>query len=165
MIFITSPFELSLHEDEITLNPTLIYKLENDFGVKLPEFDSDSETIDSYLSKISVMAINNGWELIYEAGLSLFSFLKINMYKDLERNKARIGSHELIAAIVGDNYKITEISKELDDWDHDEKDKPLETFDVLNADPSQQDAILYSRKGISFILQGPSWDRKKPDYN
>ena len=34
---ITSPFVLSLHEDEIIVNPTLAFKLDNDFGIKLPE--------------------------------------------------------------------------------------------------------------------------------
>ena len=29
---IKSPYVLTLHEDEIILNPTLVYKLENDFG-------------------------------------------------------------------------------------------------------------------------------------
>ena len=35
---IKSPYVLSLHEDEIILNPTLVYKLENDFGITLPTF-------------------------------------------------------------------------------------------------------------------------------
>ena len=31
---ITSPYVLSLHEDEIVINPTLAYKLENDFATR-----------------------------------------------------------------------------------------------------------------------------------
>ena len=42
---IKSPYTLTLHEDEIILNPTLVYKLENDFGITLPAFE-DIEDID-----------------------------------------------------------------------------------------------------------------------
>lgn len=152
---ITSPFALHLHEDEIVLNPTLVYKLENDFGVKLPEFDTNEENIDKYLSNISILAIHNGWELTYETGLSLLSFLKINMYRDLENNKDRISSHQIIKALSGENNSLNSLPDDFDNWDHDKKEIPVETFEVLNADPSQQDAILYSKKGISYVLQGP----------
>lgn len=49
--FITSPFVLRLHEDEIVINPTLKYKMEHDFGVTLPEFDADEDSITEYLNK------------------------------------------------------------------------------------------------------------------
>ena len=38
---ISDPYILNLHEDEIVINPTLKYKLENDFGIVLPEFDDE----------------------------------------------------------------------------------------------------------------------------
>ena len=37
---LTSPYVLKIHEDEIVINPTLAYKLENDFGICLPEFET-----------------------------------------------------------------------------------------------------------------------------
>ena len=48
---IKSPYVLSLHEDEIILNPTLVYKLENDFGITLPTFD-DADDIDTFLNEV-----------------------------------------------------------------------------------------------------------------
>lgn len=81
---ITSPFVLSLREDEIILNPTLVYKLENDFGLKLPDFSIDDDLQD-YFTKLQNIVVNNHWEIIAEVGLSLLSFLKINMYRDLEK--------------------------------------------------------------------------------
>ena len=47
---LTSPYVLNLHEDEIVINPTLSYKLENDFGVKFPEFDPYENNIIEYLN-------------------------------------------------------------------------------------------------------------------
>ncbi len=38
---------------------------------------------------------------------------------------------------------------------YDKNVRPIETYQVVDADSSQQDAILLSKKGISFVLQGP----------
>jgi hypothetical protein len=37
---ISDPYKMSLHEDEIVINPTLSHKLNNDRGLNLPEFDA-----------------------------------------------------------------------------------------------------------------------------
>lgn len=42
---ITAPFVLSLHEDEIVVNPTLRYKMDNDFGIKFPDFDPEDSSL------------------------------------------------------------------------------------------------------------------------
>ena len=36
---INAPYKLSIKEDDIVVNPTLKYKLEHDYNIKLPEFD------------------------------------------------------------------------------------------------------------------------------
>jgi len=97
----------------------------------------------------------NGWDISLDVGLSLFSFLKINMYRDLEENKAKIASNMIVRALSGDKSGIITLSSEFDNFEHDEKTKPIDTYQVLDADSSQQDAILYSKKGVSFVLQGP----------
>ena len=86
---ITSPFVLSLHEDEIVVNPTLSHKLENDFGIALPNFDSYENDVEAFLHSIREIVIRNKWDVSFEVGLSMLSFLKINMYRDLEKNKDR----------------------------------------------------------------------------
>lgn len=40
------------------------------------------------------------------------------------------------------------------DFNHD-KEKAIELYQVVDADSSQQDAILLSQKGASFVMQGP----------
>ncbi|MFP3088979.1 DUF4011 domain-containing protein [Treponema sp. TIM-1] len=39
---ITSPFMLTIDEDDVVMNPTLAYKMEHDFGIVFPDFDSMS---------------------------------------------------------------------------------------------------------------------------
>lgn len=152
---ITSPFTLNLHEDEIVLNPTLLHKLDNDFGIKLPGFEGHEDDIIEYLNSINDIAQKNKWTVSYESGLSLLSFLKINMYKDLDYNKDILSVHPIIKALSGDVSGVSSLPEEYNDFNHDEITRPIDTFQVVDADSSQQDAILYSKKGVSFVLQGP----------
>jgi very-short-patch-repair endonuclease len=152
---ITSPFVLGLHEDEIVVNPTLIHRLENDFGINLPEFDSDEGGVKSYLDEVNRITKNNRWEVINDVGISLLSFLKINMYKDLDTNKSKIKLHPIIKSLTGDISGMVPLSDDLNNFNHDENIRPIDTYQVVDADSSQQDAILYAKKGISFVLQGP----------
>ena len=151
---ITAPFVLSLHEDEIVINPTLVYKLENDFGIRLPQFDEESD-IKDYFNQIRAIIVKNRWEILPDAGLSLLSFLKINMYRDLEIHKDTIVQNPIIRMICGDATATMQIPEEIDYFDYDSRIKPIETFQVVDADSSQQDAILCAKKGLSFVLQGP----------
>lgn len=149
-----SPYKLAPHEDEIIVNPTLLHKLDNDFGVKLPEFDGLQDDIIDYLDNIERIISTNGWKIERYVYLTNLSFLKINMYKDLERNEEKLNSNPVIAAIAGEHEPI-QVSEVLDGFNHDKDVHPIDTFQVVDADSSQQDAILLSKRGISFVLQGP----------
>lgn len=151
---IKSPYVLSLHEDEIILNPTLVYKLENDFGITLPSFD-DADDIDTFLNEVKRKTILKNWSITRDVGLSLLSFLKINMYSDLNKHKDTIVKNPIVRAISGDATAISRIPEDISNYDFDKKDKPIDVFQVVDADASQQDAILMAKKGISFVLQGP----------
>lgn len=152
---ITEPYVLQLHEDEIVVNPSLAFKFENDFGIVLPEFDGHENDIEDYLLQIRKIAKKNEWEVITDVHLTLLSFLKINMYKDLDNNKDKIESNSTVKALSGDKSEIPIIPSELNNFNHDKNVRPIDTYQVVDADSSQQDAILLSKKGISFVLQGP----------
>lgn len=151
---ITSPYRLVLHDDEIVINPTLSHKLDNDFGIIMPEFDSTNDSPAEYIEKLLHKVKNKGWDVERSTHLTNLSFLKINMYKDLERNEEKINANPVIAALVGEQDPI-QVSEELNNFDHDKQIRPIDTFQVVDADSSQQDAVLLSKKGTSFVLQGP----------
>lgn len=152
---IKDPYVLQIHEDEIVINPSLAFKFENDFGINLPEFDGHDDDLTEYLLQINKIAKKNDWEVVTDVHLTLLSFLKINMYKDIDYNKDKIVSNPIIKALSGDKNEIALIPSELNNFDHDQNTRPIDTFQVVDADSSQQDAILLSKKGISFVLQGP----------
>lgn len=151
---ITSPFVMTLHEDEIVFNPTLKYKLENDFGIKINDFDTEIG-LKEYLQQIEEKISTNNWEIISDVGLSLLSFLKINMYNDLDKYKESIKENPIIKALAGDASAINNNIKELANCNFDKTIKPIDVFQVVDADSSQQEAIYNAKNGVSFVLQGP----------
>ena len=151
---ITDPYRLVLHDDEIVINPTLSHKLDSDFGIIMPDFDSTHDSPTEYMEKLLHRVENKDWEVERSTHLTNLSFLKINMYKDLERNEEKINANPVIAALVGEQAPI-QVSEELNNFDHDKQIRPIDTFQVVDADSSQQDAVLLSKKGASFVLQGP----------
>ncbi len=151
---LTSPYKLSPYDDDIVVNPTLAHKLDNDFGITLPDFDVSKTELPQFFDKCDALFKNKGWTIDRCVHLTNLSFLKINMYKDLERNEERLSANPIVAAIAGESVP-NHIPDEINDFDHDKNERPIDIFQVVDADSSQQDAIVLSKRGVSFVLQGP----------
>ncbi|MEE1050263.1 MAG: DUF4011 domain-containing protein, partial [Clostridia bacterium] len=151
---LNAPFKLVRYDDDVVVNPTLQHLLSADYGIELPPFDSDKDTVEDYLKTLEDIADEKGWRIIREASIGLLSFLKINMYKDLENNIENISNNAVLKAMLGDTSEIVNIPEELKSYNHDTL-IPKECFQVLSADSSQQDAIELSKRGVSFVMQGP----------
>lgn len=149
-----SPYTLSKHEDDIVLNPTLAYYLKTEYGIELPAFDADKDTLEGFFKQLESVADKNGWRIIREVSLGLLSFLKITMYNDLIQNETRIRQNPVIRAMSGDTEEANTIPEELFTSDPDAV-STQDCYQVMSADSSQQDAILYSKNKISFVMQGP----------
>ena len=153
---VMSPYVMNMTDDEIVVNPALNYKFSKEFGFELPNFDENIE-VQTFFEQVKELAQKKKWELIEDTKLGLFSFLKINMYNDLERNREKISEHPVVRAICGEKTAVPDIPSELNDicFDSDSRITPNDCFQVVDSDSSQQKAILCANKGLSFILQGP----------
>ncbi len=154
---ILDPYRLVPLDDDIVLNPTLAHKLQMDFGIQLPAIpDEEDWHLDDLLGEVQQLVARQGWRVVGDACLSLFSFLKLNMYKDLERHAEAMAAHPVIAAMAGDASRLPPLPDDLVSGEElDRKVCPHETFQVVDADSSQQEAILAAKRGVSFVLQGP----------
>lgn len=150
----TEPYKMKRHDEDIVVNPTLEYLFGTDYGIAMPEFDANKDDLDSYLDEVKNSIKSMGWNVIKEVNLGLLSFLKIVMYKDMVKNKNKIFENPVLNAFCGEPYEIPDLQQEWNDYNHD-KELAIEKYQVVNSDSSQQDAILLSKKGVSFILQGP----------
>ena len=151
---LNSPYTLEKHENDIVVNPTLDYYLNTEYGIDLPEFDESKESFDEFLIKMEEIANVRGWKILREVNLGLLSFLKITMYHDLLNNEERIRNHPIIRAMAGETDEVNQIPEKLHNFDLDSIGVQ-ESFQVMSADSSQQDAVLYSKNNISFVMQGP----------
>jgi very-short-patch-repair endonuclease len=150
-------YALELLEDDIVLNPTLIYKLKTDFDFTLPALPPTFEEtgVAAYVDQVrALVAQQPGWSLSSEVILGVFSFQKINLYQDIAEHEDLYAAHPIIAALAGSAPlpppPPSILATELDD-----RVPPSNSFQVIDADSSQQEAIEAAKAGVSFVMQGP----------
>lgn len=152
-------YKISILEEDIILNPTLSLKLKQTFGIELPGGYALQETPYSELiTQIQslVLAEKSTWQIQENIFLSLFSYAKAAMVRDIIENEDRIFAHPILQAISGDlnsyqlNYKEPLLESALDS-----QVKPEQVFQILDADSSQQVVIEAAKSGSSFFVQGP----------
>ena len=135
--------------DDPFLNPTFAFKMESELGIVLPEYNG--EPFRDFVKKVQELVENDKYKqrVSSDCKIGLFSFQKINMYRDLTDNAVTILANENVRRLL---------TKEPTTKDQSAKrlDNPLiELQNVVDADSSQLEAIEKARAGISFVLQGP----------
>jgi very-short-patch-repair endonuclease len=154
------PYQLYLAADEeIVINPALTVKLEKDVGLDIPEdWAWEDKPIAHELDEIREAITETGWTVEESAVLGLFSFQKLVMYRDLQRNEEKVGGHALVRALASggadsdfhEGFQGVPEAAELDSVQD-----PRESFSILDADASQRRCIEAAKQGKSFVMQGP----------
>ena len=152
-------FGIELLEEEIVVNPTLQTKLAKDFNIELQEIGNrlSTEALVDYWRQVERLVQHyQGWEVLPKVVLGIFNFQTLMLIKDLENNEGYYFQHPLIQMLSGHLENLMDKSNDVPDASElDEKVSPLEVFQILDADSSQQEAIEAAKKGVSFVLQGP----------
>lgn len=152
---LNSPFTLSRYDDDIEVNPTLKYVFSTDYNIELPPFEAKNrQSLEEYFSQVEEIVDKHGWKLTREVFLGLVSFLKISMYHDLNNHQLMLANHPVVRAMGGDRHAIGELPEKTEQFDFDSV-KPGEWHEVVDADSSQEEAIMLSKLGVSFVMQGP----------
>ena len=144
------PYYVRSTGDDVIVNPTFAYKLNAEYGVTLPDYGE--EGLADYLQKVRKIVSRLHWSVTSECRISIFSFLKINMYRDLKDNAPTILANPNIRRLLGEP---------VEQWEEEESqhekiaDPLIQLHNVVDADSSQLEAIEMAREGKSFVLQGP----------
>jgi len=153
-----SEFYVKKSEEEIALNPALVVKLQHDMGIdiNIPD-DIDEENISEIFKFIEKqVSSQEGWRIVPKVVLSLFSFYKEAMYRDLQNNEETITLSELIQALALDFDSLARFdfdpvpNEQVDDFS-----PPESLCSILDADASQRQAIIAAQTDKSFIMDGP----------
>lgn len=151
---LTDPYIISVLDDEILINETFSLKLNNEYGITLPEYKNGT-TLEEYFESVQDLVSKLGWEISKECKIGLFSFAKINMYMDLKNNKDKILNNLIVNKLLGGSTDSYDESDEDIDGSEVGKDSIIDLCNVVDADSSQIDAIEMAKSGKSFVLQGP----------
>jgi len=143
-------------EEEAILNPALRLKIQYDFKIDLPPLpDFEEQSLLEYLEAVVEAGGDLDWSVEPVVQMGLFSFHKLVMYQDLSDNIDLIARHPIISALAG----VPPVSLVMDslpkEQELDEIVDPNQTFQVLDADSSQQLCIQYALRGQSFVMHGP----------
>lgn len=140
----TSGYSIKITDNDIILNPTLAYKMKSDYGLELPNYEEGD--LETYFVKVEMLTTRLNWTISRVCKIGIFSFNKINMYKDLQDNEKVIVKNPNIAKLLGE--------KIVDELNNCQSDN-YQLANVIDADASQIEAIEMVKKGQSFVLQGP----------
>lgn len=144
----------------VQLNPALRKKLSTERNIDLPADGAlSNDHIDAAFKSVNEK-INSfdGWQIKSKVVVGIFDFSKYSIYSDLERNRSKIKSDPIIQALDDDMQSLKQAQENTTTPSASELDAaidPVDTYQVLDADSSQQEAIEAAKRGKSFVLQGP----------
>jgi very-short-patch-repair endonuclease len=158
---VRSQFRLRHTGEEVGDNLSLRMKLEQDFGIKLPEMrdPADEETpVESYFQTVrEAVSSQTRWRVDTSAVvLGFFSFSKLLMYRDLapESWPGPGEPPKLLRALLSDGFQEPP-SAFGDDEYLDARVDPGSLHPVVDADSSQTLVILDVLQGRTLVVQGP----------
>jgi hypothetical protein len=153
-----TPYQLSRAEEDAAINPALAFKPQHDFGITLPSFDDeDEENIDRLLDSVrDVIAEQEDWDLRDTVVLSVFSFHKEVMYRDLLNNEVAIAAHPLVQGLaLGHRADQGLAFDPTPEEELDEQQPPESMVSILDCDASQRQCLVAAAVGQSFVMEGP----------
>src|ERR1700751_4808085 len=156
-------FKLKLHEDEPSLNPTLLELLRLDFGItiqalehELPRNEDGLDVAKIWRTIRAHIRDLNGWELVENVVLSTFSFTKYLMWKDLQERTDALKENAIVKHLIETpTCSFNDGIPFLEPRELDHKFSPAKVFAPLSADSSQLAAVLAVAAGKNFVLCGP----------
>jgi very-short-patch-repair endonuclease len=158
-----SGFSIVLHDEEPRFNPTLVEMLRQDFELSLGILEGELPRDDSGLDidaiwKTVAQAIKDipGWEVNEDVVLSMFSFAKYLMWRDLAENADKLRESPVVRHLLDTPREAfpSDIAFP-EDRRLDAEFNPREVFCPLPADSSQLSAVMAASKGKDFVLIGP----------
>jgi hypothetical protein len=153
---------------DIGLNPVLLHVLEAEYAATVPAeeilqtVDEEGTEAGRDLSKPFLMLSASaagvpGFTIQEKFVLGNFSFQKMRMVQDLKEYGEELVSHDLIAALAGDEDARSSISESRNALDPRSLDSMPVANDllILDADSSQQAVIAAALSNQDGVIQGP----------
>lgn len=144
--------------EDVLANISLQEKMRKDFNLSIPDLDEE-DTPESYFKRLNpVLRLHNRWKLRREVTLTLLSFGKLLMYRDLDPrgwpSGAKISEHPRIKEFF-QGIQQKEISFATDYNIDDERIRLTVPPLIDDADSSQHSALIDALSNKSLVIAGP----------
>jgi very-short-patch-repair endonuclease len=150
-------FECSIEYsgEDFTTNLSLVEKMRQDFGVEIPLVE-DEETPEKYFARfLSLLKQQPRWRIQRFVTLSLLSFGKLLMYRDLDPKAwPGIAAHPLVKELFEGKKSDTIIHASEYSIDAPEIESSVPPV-ILDADSSQHSALIDALRGQNLVIEGP----------
>ncbi len=157
---VRSHFGLGRHDDETLVNPTLLQLLRDRFGVEVRGWDplpADDHGVDvERVLQALRLAVKDlpGFEVQSYCAVSLLSFAKHLMWRDLEQRADALLESHMVAHILGAG--APDPARDLDRRDDlDERLGQAALLAPLPADSAQLNVLARAREGHDLVIKGP----------
>jgi len=153
-----SPYQISRADEDAAINPALAFKLQHDFGITLPVFeDEDEEDVEAFLDSVrDAIREKAEWGIQNRIVLSVFSFHKEAMCRDLQNNEAIVIEHPIIQNLALGHRSPNSITFDpTPEETLDDVHPPESMVSILDCDSSQRQCLSAAAAGHSFVMDGP----------
>ncbi len=158
---------MKFRDDEIVTNLSIQARLQQDFGIRIPDLpespsDDDNWTPSKYFAEIAELVKDrDGWELMEnEILLWFFSFTKFLMFRDLSPDawpeSSSLDRNALLRSLLTDGFH--QESSQACCGEGEPIDyilNPADVVHVTDADSSQAIVINEIAQGRNLVVQGP----------
>lgn len=144
--------------EDLSSNLSLVEKVRQDFGIDVPILDED-DTPEPYFSRFGpILYQKKRWRIRRQITLSLLSFGKFLMYRDLDPKTwpeaESISEHALVKELFEGKKSETIAHAEEFQIDAPELKAELPPL-ILDADSSQHSALIHALRGQNLVIEGP----------
>lgn len=152
-------YKLQHSGEDFEENLSLRERLKQDFAIELPALDGD-RGLSSYFTNLQEMCETRPrWRVHAYASLSLFSFGKILMYRDLDDaawpSGQKPSQHQRVKELLRGTERTSD-SSWAEDYDVDEPEvAKFVPLTVDEADGSQLSALVDIERGRNLVIEGP----------
>ncbi|MDE6337475.1 MAG: DUF4011 domain-containing protein, partial [Muribaculaceae bacterium] len=159
-------YSITLRDDEMMLNVTLIEMLRQKFGITLPDLDPIPYNDDGFPDWERILAVfsqplaevnerlapERRWSVRNDSFAGVFIFQKYLLWHDIHNNPSVIAQHPILSAMIEQHI---ELKPQPVDAHSIEAENPLNLMLPIDYDSSQLEAVALSHANNSFVLHGP----------
>lgn len=160
-----SQFAIEWDEDEVQFNLSMQKKLARDFDLILPDLPEGTKPEEYFHELRLAIESKPEWSIRREAVLGFFSFHKLSMYADIDPANwdlsTGIESNTIVEQLIcggsgpGGEQDLGEANLYAPDYDVDRNSTAADLILSMDADSSQQSALVDIRSGRNLVIEGP----------